>query len=175
MCWGVDCGDGWFKIIDNLCAAIQERVDDPPWVQEDSAVVVALKTLYTKIIWNRGIYPVGTFLLTRNNNKFSGWRWNTWNWISRNCQLLTRYEEPLEDPLRQVIAIQVKEKYGGLRFYYRCSRDPYIDGLVRMAERVAYYTCETCGATDDTVSRNGRGWIATLCKNCREDSKKLLR
>jgi len=27
MCWGIDCGDGWYWLIDRLCAAIQGYVD----------------------------------------------------------------------------------------------------------------------------------------------------
>jgi hypothetical protein len=27
MCWGFDCGDGWYWLIDNLCHAIQSYVD----------------------------------------------------------------------------------------------------------------------------------------------------
>lgn len=26
MCWGIDTGDGWYQIIDDLCAKIQEHV-----------------------------------------------------------------------------------------------------------------------------------------------------
>jgi len=28
MCWGFQCGDGWFPIIDELCADITRRVKD---------------------------------------------------------------------------------------------------------------------------------------------------
>ena len=27
MCWGISCGSGWYNIIDNLSATIQNRVD----------------------------------------------------------------------------------------------------------------------------------------------------
>jgi hypothetical protein len=36
MCWGFDCGDGWFQIINQLCNNIQHRLD---WVNRDSVVV----------------------------------------------------------------------------------------------------------------------------------------
>jgi len=39
MCWGFDCGDGWFWLIHNLCAAIQSHIDHchphPPQVVVD--------------------------------------------------------------------------------------------------------------------------------------------
>jgi hypothetical protein len=28
MCWGLECGNGWFNIIDNLCKNIQKHIDD---------------------------------------------------------------------------------------------------------------------------------------------------
>ncbi|MFH1199526.1 MAG: hypothetical protein V1708_00505 [Candidatus Micrarchaeota archaeon] len=27
MCWGIDCGDGWYALIDELCGSIQRFVD----------------------------------------------------------------------------------------------------------------------------------------------------
>lgn len=29
MCWGINCGDGWYDIIDRLCFLIQSRVEQP--------------------------------------------------------------------------------------------------------------------------------------------------
>jgi len=26
MCWGISCGDGWYTILDELCANIQNRI-----------------------------------------------------------------------------------------------------------------------------------------------------
>ena len=50
-----------------------------------------------------------------------------------------------EDHVKITIeAVQVKEKYGGLRFYINQS-DSYIDGAISFAEHLSYKTCETCG------------------------------
>lgn len=27
MCWGIDCGDGWYWLIDNLCRSLQSYID----------------------------------------------------------------------------------------------------------------------------------------------------
>jgi hypothetical protein len=54
---------------------------------------------------------------------------------------------------------QIKEKFGGLRFYYD-GGDDEIRGMVRMAEAWASHACEECGAPGK--SREG-GWIKTLC------------
>lgn len=59
----------------------------------------------------------------------------------------------------QVTVNQIKEKFGGLRFYYS-GGDDTIDGMVRMAESWAAHSCEVCGAPGK--SRSG-GWIRTLC------------
>jgi len=62
----------------------------------------------------------------------------------------------------QPIAAQVKEKFGGLRFYVD-NADDYTSGVIAMAESISYRTCETCGAPG---KQTGRGWIRTLCENC---------
>ena len=59
----------------------------------------------------------------------------------------------------QIVAHQVKEKFGGLRFYYN-GGDDVVDGMVRMAESWAAHTCEVCG---NIGSARGEGWIRTLC------------
>jgi hypothetical protein len=59
----------------------------------------------------------------------------------------------------QVVVEQIKEKFGGLRFYYQ-GGDEYIDGMVRMAEAWADIACEECGAAG---TRRSGGWIRTLC------------
>ena len=61
--------------------------------------------------------------------------------------------------VHQVTVAQIKEKFGGLRFYYG-GGDDAIDGMVRMAESWASRACEECGAPGK--SRDG-GWIKTLC------------
>lgn len=64
-----------------------------------------------------------------------------------------------EEIVKQVVAVQVKEKFGGLRFYY-VGGDNVVDGMVRMAESWADVTCETCG---NPGTRRKGGWIRTLC------------
>ena len=68
---------------------------------------------------------------------------------------------------------QVKEKYGGLRYY--CSLDDLDEAItiIRAAERRAERTCEHCGIEGDivTAGRVGEsGWYKTLCPPCREDA-----
>src|SRR6476619_2871428 len=55
---------------------------------------------------------------------------------------------------------QIKEKFGGLRFYNAggTGNDARIDELIAQAERPAAQTCELCGAPG-----RARGWIRTVC------------
>lgn len=69
------------------------------------------------------------------------------------------HNHPIPDLIPQVVAEQVKEKFGTLRFYHQ-GGDDYIHGLVAMAESMTGVTCEVCGAPG--VQRQG-GWIKTLC------------
>ena len=61
--------------------------------------------------------------------------------------------------VEQVVVAQIKEKFGGLRFYYD-GGDDQIRGMVRMAESWADHSCEECGAPG---TAGGKGWIKTLC------------
>lgn len=66
-------------------------------------------------------------------------------------------------------AAQVKEKFGGLRFYIDAScgsrpRPAQLDALyqaINRAEAESMQTCEECGATGN---RGGKYWMATLCE-----------
>lgn len=61
--------------------------------------------------------------------------------------------------------IQVKEKFGGLRAYHS-GGDERISKLIMIAEEESYRICERCGSRNQVGTR-GRGWIVTLCDNCR--------
>jgi hypothetical protein len=68
--------------------------------------------------------------------------------------------------VEQVVVAQIKEKFGGLRFYYD-GGDDQISGMVRMAEAWASHACEECGAPGTS---GGKGWIKTLCSTHRAES-----
>lgn len=72
--------------------------------------------------------------------------------------LATQYPDQ-HKPVKQVVIAQIKEKFGGLRFYYD-GGDETVYGMVRMAESWAGHSCEECG---NAGKRSGEGWIRTLC------------
>jgi hypothetical protein len=55
--------------------------------------------------------------------------------------------------------VQVKEKFGSLRFYYDGGTNE-IQNYVTFAESMTYRTCEECGAPGE--ARND-GWVKVLC------------
>jgi hypothetical protein len=82
--------------------------------------------------------------------------------------LIRRLSEKLEaEILKQedtslFYADQVKEKFGGLRFYMSADTGA-MDAAIREAEAEAWKTCECCGAPGKP---RGGGWIKTLCDEC---------
>jgi hypothetical protein len=65
----------------------------------------------------------------------------------------------------QVVAEQIKEKFGTLRFYYS-GGDERIAGMVELAELMSGRICENCGSMDEKVGRTQQGWMQTLCALC---------
>jgi hypothetical protein len=65
------------------------------------------------------------------------------------------------DPLRETRASQVKEKFGGLRFYTYNGTES-IFKLINDAEQKSYKICEVCGSKVGV--KQTKGWIITLCK-----------
>lgn len=108
MCFGIECGDGWYWLLDMLCGSIQWRIDNPAHDKNGPITV------------------------------------------------------------EQVIAVQVKEKFGGLRFYYEGGNND-IRSIVSFAEKQSNYICEVCGSTKNVGQTSG--WITTLCKNCAAENK----
>ena len=65
-------------------------------------------------------------------------------------------------------AVQVKEKFGGLRFYVHGS-DDFIDGAISMAESMSYMICTRCGNKSEPRDELHRGWIHTQCAQCKKE------
>jgi hypothetical protein len=55
---------------------------------------------------------------------------------------------------------QVKEKFGGLRFYINSGSDEIHKRIIE-AERKSHEVCEKCGEPGKSISG---GWIVTLCE-----------
>ena len=128
--FGIECGPGWYNLIDHLCLSLQH--------------------LYETSVLIDNVYQL------------------------------------VEPP--QVIAHQVKEKFGTLRFYYHlkfcnkyeellktcsdnkhieelnnyaCGYQSYIEGIVHMAETISAHTCEYSGKPG-IMHRTPGGWYKVL-------------
>ncbi len=104
MCFGFECGDGWYDIIRRLSEKLE--------------------------------------------------RWN---------------EENSNDDMPPIEACQVKEKFGGLRFYVdNCPEEMHEH--IHAAEHESETTCDRCGKPGKS---RGGGWIRTLCDDCDAEHKKV--
>jgi hypothetical protein len=122
-----------------------------------------LVTKYSKIFINRYKGPMESCL-------YFGFDCNDgWFWLIDNlCNSIQSYiDNNSHKGISQVVATQVKEKFGGLSFYYS-GGDDIIDGMVWLAESMSYDICEFCGSTIDIGQT--KGWIYTICKECYDNS-----
>jgi hypothetical protein len=95
-----------------------------------------------------------------------GW-WPILESLCSQIQHHIDWKNKTSEVVPQVTVAQIKEKFGGLRFYYN-GGDEYISGLVSMAESWAGRSCETCGSPG---TRRDGGWIRTLCDHHEEMHK----
>jgi hypothetical protein len=154
MCWGFDHGDGWYNIIDMLCSNIQHTIDQRIENNERDAKYVAMVrsaqsgdfTLFNEYYhWAAG----------GDGETLEHYRQEV---LKADIDGVESFRHPKEE-IPQVVAEQVKEKYGTLRFYYRGGNEE-ISGMVEMAESMSGVTCEVCGSVGKT---RGGGWVRTLC------------
>jgi hypothetical protein len=122
-------GDGWFDIIDMLCANIQNRIDNAAQQREWT------------IKWNEDV----------NDPEY------VWTKFG------PREEREVPELVNQVVARQIKEKFGTLRFYYD-GGDDYIRGLEAMAESMTARICEDCGGPGAARSTEKQRWVRVLCE-----------
>lgn len=85
-------------------------------------------------------------------------------WADIIRDLSVKIEKILDEnpDLFEVYAIQVKEKYGTLRFYMQSETDEIID-LIFEAEALSTQTCESCGRP---AKMRGRRWMEVRCDKC---------
>ncbi|MFV2015455.1 MAG: hypothetical protein ACC656_08520 [Candidatus Heimdallarchaeota archaeon] len=61
---------------------------------------------------------------------------------------------------------QVKEKFGGLRFYINSASEE-IHTLISKYENLSYYICEQCGTSENVGIT--QGWLTTICESCKTE------
>jgi len=122
----------------------------------DEKLVASFPLLYS----DRGA-PMNQTAMCWGFDVGNGWFDLIWDLSARLEKLIFLFtlEHPAESYPR---ASQVKEKFGGLRFYMTSATDEMWD-LIDEAEGKSYTICEDCGQPGK--ERPG-GWIKTLCDRC---------
>jgi hypothetical protein len=141
---GFAVGAGWYPIIEALIKQIDSYTI---WRRNMRA-----RDLRKQRAKDKGMETLIQFIVGKNGRIPSDWD-------------IERAEDDMENDIvitpkvNWIEVQQIKEKFGGLRFYYQ-GGDDHISGMVSMAEVWAGRTCETCG--NKGKHRSG-GWIRTLC------------
>ena len=157
MCWGFECGDGWFNILDQLMSQIQHHID---WKEKQRAGAIKYNEMAAQA-------KAGNFDLFEETMKALP---NDEYKEKRLAEIVAGDFRPVPESIPQVTLDQVKEKFGTLRFYYQ-GGDDYISGMVSLAESMTAVTCENCG---NPGSCRGGGWVHTYCTPC-EEARELAR
>ena len=157
MCWGFECGDGWFNILDQLMSQIQHHID---WKEKQRAGAIKYNEMAAQA-------KAGNFDLFEETMKALP---NDEYKEKRLGEIVAGDFRPVPESIPQVTLDQVKEKFGTLRFYYS-GGDDYISGMVSLAESMTAVTCENCG---NPGSCRGGGWVHTYCTPC-EEQRELAR
>jgi len=157
MCWGFDCGDGWFNILDQLMGSIQHHID---WKEKQRAGAFKYNEMAAQA-------KAGNFELFEEDMKALP---NDEYKEKRLAEIVAGDFRTVPESIPQVTLDQVKEKFGTLRFYYS-GGDDRIDGMVSLAESLTGVTCESCGNVGE---RRGGGWVHTYCTPC-EEKRELAR
>lgn len=145
MCWGFTVGNGWFEIIWKLSEKVEKLLEE---LTEERYLCACG---HNKAMHER--YPElgGVCTHVRGFKK---------KLFECNCK---EFKSCIPR------AAQVKEKFGGLRFYMEGSTDE-IREIVREAEAECWKTCESCGTKKDVAIRKG-SWVRVLCLECLIDAR----
>jgi len=82
--------------------------------------------------------------------------------IKNLCKDISRILDMYPDLRQEFKVVQVKEKYGTLRFYASTTSDLIFD-LIGWYEDKSATVCENCG---NKGKLRGGGWLRTLCDKC---------
>ena len=102
-----------------------------------------------------------------------GWADIIWELSETITSILEKLtEEDPDDGRDRFEVAQVKEKFGGLRYYvygWACDGSDAIFEAIKKAEMHSIETCEICGKSGKT--RTSRHWIETLCDEHETEAK----
>ncbi len=135
MCWGIEVGDGWLELIDNLSSFLNEPV---------YSASIHLKSNEKEPYIFRYKYPHVIFKQVKE--KFGTLR------VYFDCV------QPEFNEIPEEIA-SIPENKEALKKIIKRSYD-YVDGVIGFAEHLSSLTCEVCGKRGEL---RDDGWMKTLC------------
>lgn len=139
MTSGFQCGDGWFNLLNMLCSSIENHIKS--------------------IVRNNEYNQRQLDLITAGKmNEMTDWMRESFE-----------KGELVINKVPDVTVIEVKEKFGELRFSVK-GADDRIRGMINMANSMSSVTCEECGKPGQVSSTNS-GWIRVLCNEHNPKSK----
>lgn len=150
MSWGFEIDDGWFQLINHACSLIQSHID---WKNEQIEKNIKFNLAIEKATIG-DLSLLYEALSIKNPDIVSTWQ------QEQIDKALAGELRKMSDMIPQLVADQIKEKFGTLRFY-ATGGDEYTNGVIRMAESMSCVTCEVCSKPGMT---NGKGWIKTTCE-----------
>jgi len=177
--FGFDIGPGWFPIIEDLSQKLETLIKP---IYEEVLTNPKTRCIYCDKTrrWHWFYTIIGFFLSFFRNRKKSFKAF--YFYLQRRKKYSKKFKE--EQSILKVLyyylfkyqwyrtcagwtpdypfVVQVKQKFGGLRFYMNFETKE-MSAAIYEAEKRAQETCEDCGKPG--VLRSG-GWLETLCDNC---------
>jgi len=149
MYFGIECGSGWFNIIDRACWLIQKHIDQ------------TRSSLYYVKRYNRALKQAinGNDINLRFHYKKLGYKDEVIEEYVKKDLENKSFRQPFREVTSQLEFTQIKEKFGTLRVY-NTGGDEYCEGVIAMATSMSAITCEECGMPGH---RRDGSWIRTLC------------
>lgn len=185
---GFECSDGWEPLIRSTSKKLEKKIklfleDKERNIcdcghKEDEHSTLGCKYIYKAPILQIRLYrsrtlPKNKFSLFLNRLRYRlfgtvGSQINKLFWWLSDHTFIYKNEPCVckEFSLYHPYAVQIKEKFGGLRIYMAGNIEGMFD-IIDKAERKSYKICEFCGAPGKT--RDG-SWIFTLCDKCNEEN-----
>lgn len=149
MGFGFECGDGWFQIIYDLSKCLTEMIAHQPKFEIRSDFRWNPKHWTWFKPWNSGwrhYLPIKWFLFPE-----------CWSFYIGPLLIDIAF------PRKSFRVVQVKEKYGTLRFYMTYETEEMSEAIEE-AEQKSAKTCEACGSVG---TMNDGPWFYVACAECK--------
>ena len=101
-------------------------------------------------------------------------------WFKIILELSNQLSSLLDEPgFKKMRAEQVKEKFGGLRFYVKgITGEAWLKLMslryIQKAGDLSLVTCEECGKPGKRTTTD-MGWIKVLCAKCKKEDKRVAK